>query len=110
MTSLLAESFYTPGRGGHAPGDLRKAFIEAVNAFEAWNPREPEPTVEVREQQIPISRIFGLLWNCSDTLPGEVRIHVADLDPHGEIRMTYSAAARWLKAQVVSEYRPASSS
>lgn len=67
---ILIRSSYRPARGGHAPGDLRDAFLEGIEAFAAWRPGQPEPTVEVREQAVRLSVLCGLLWNCSDTLPG----------------------------------------
>lgn len=100
-TSIMRGSFYTAARGGHAPGDLRDAFIEAIGAYELWNTGEPEPTVEVREHQVPIGKVFGLLWNCSDIMPNRICSMVADLDQDGEIkRRTFGAAARWLKGQI----------
>jgi hypothetical protein len=84
---------------GHAPGDLRAAFIEAVNYFEHWNELEPNPAVEFHDRPVPIGEVCGLLWNCSDILPGETADKLIDLG--GEMRSrTYGAAARWLKGQV----------
>ena len=62
-------SFYKPARGGHAPGDLRDAFSASLEAFDLWEDGEPEPTVELRDKQVRISEVCGLLWNCSDTMP-----------------------------------------
>src|SRR4051812_9601520 len=69
MTSFLNGSFYNPARGGHAPGDVRAAFAAAIEAYDSWEAGEAEPTVELREQQVSISNICGLLWNCTDTMP-----------------------------------------
>ncbi len=66
---ILPHSSYRPARGGHAPGDLRDAFLEGIEAFAAWRPGQPEPSVEVREQAVPLSALCGLLWNCSDAMP-----------------------------------------
>lgn len=67
--SILRHSRYNPSLGGHAPGDLRDAFFDAVFAYAAWMEGEPEPTVEFRERDLRISEVAGLLWNCCDTLP-----------------------------------------
>jgi hypothetical protein len=45
----LVNSQYNPARGGHAPSDLRDAFLKTVEAVFDWSTGEPEPTVEVRE-------------------------------------------------------------
>jgi hypothetical protein len=48
--AILVKSSYNPAVGGHAPGDIRDAFAEAVDAYERWDDGDPEPTVEVRDQ------------------------------------------------------------
>jgi hypothetical protein len=45
------------GRGGHAPGDLRGAFIDAVEAMGQWTPGNPIPTVEVRDQLVSVTSL-----------------------------------------------------
>jgi hypothetical protein len=99
MSAILVGSSFHPARGGHAPGDLRDAFCEAVDAFDQWKAGAPEPTVELREQQLPISAVFGLLWNCSDIMPGDL---FDQIDDHSGAlkRRTYSAGARFLKSQI----------
>jgi hypothetical protein len=99
---ILIGSNYNPGRGGHAPGDIRDAFVhEAIPAFIEWM-SGPEPTVEVREQQIPISRLCGLLWNCSDTLPSGAVFDLNSCDIELK-RHSYSAAARWMKEAIAEQ-------
>ena len=98
MLNLHSKS-YSPVRGGHAPGHLRDAFVDAVDAYAAWKTGEPEPVVDLGGANIPVSRVFGMLWCCTDVLPG----HLADtVNDHlrGERlrRHTYAAAARALKA------------
>lgn len=74
-------------RYGHAPGDLRDAFAEAIEL----DPKE----VEFRGQRITLARLCGLLWNCTDVLPQQI---ANDLD---EPRLaTYAAAARECMAQI----------
>jgi hypothetical protein len=98
MPALLKGSSYDPRRGGHAPGDVRDAFIEAIDAYQGWR-TGPEPTVELREQQVTISQLCGLLWNCQDTLPSheyDVIRGMADTPPAG----SYGGTARWMKAEI----------
>ena len=98
--AVLTGSYYVPARGGHAPGDIRDAFAEALDAYEDWADGEPEPTVELRDKQVPISAVFGLLWNCSDILPDAMWRQAADLGADESAKShTYSAIARWLKPQ-----------
>lgn len=95
---VLTHSFYKPGRGGHAPGDIRAAFLEAIEAYEAWEDGEPEPTVEVRERPMRLSEVCGLLWNCSDTMPGVEERHLEGMLPWPQPSCaTYARAARTLK-------------
>jgi hypothetical protein len=74
MRTVLKHSKFRPAQGGHAPGDVRRAFSAAVDAYAGMTGDDKqEPSVELREQQIPIGRVCGLLWNCSDTMPGWLR-------------------------------------
>jgi hypothetical protein len=96
-------SEFSPSRGGHAPGDLRDSFIDSVDVIEQWDASQPEPTVELRGHQVPVTRIIGLLWNCSDILGGPVcrpingMVRRPDSFPSGA---TYAQAARQLKKLV----------
>ena len=97
----LVGSFYIPGRGGHAPGDLREAFGDAIEAYELWNDGEPEPTVEVREKAVLISAVCGYLWNCGDIMPHMMVDAINDLTPFDPLlRRTYAAGARKLKSMI----------
>jgi hypothetical protein len=84
-------------RNGKNGGHVRNMFLDAVDAYLAWEEGEPEPTVdfEVRfvARPIPISRACGIVWSGSDTLPSGA---VDALDQCGiEINhRTYAAAAR----------------
>jgi hypothetical protein len=42
-------------RHGHAPGHVRETFCDAAEAFIAWNPGEPEPTVDYEIRYVPHS-------------------------------------------------------
>lgn len=69
---------FNPSRGGHAPGHLRDELVEIIET----GGRSPER----------MQRITGLLWNCTDCLPGD---NCEELDiPRGS---TYAAAARKIR-------------
>ena len=102
-TTILRGSAYKPARGGHAPGDVRDAFVdEAIPAFIEWKDG-PEPTVELREQQITISQLCGLLWNCHDILPGSAVDDLKGCDSQSVKSWSYGAAARWMKAECAAQ-------
>lgn len=105
--SVLTHLFYRPAVGGHAPGDIQNAFLEAIEAYEAWEPGEPEPTVEVRERPMKLSDLCGLLWNCSDIMPSLDQRRLEDMMPGrhiGDDRTntlgTYAKAARAMKEAI----------
>ena len=83
-------------QGGHAPGHLRDAFCEAVQAFHDWRDG-PEPTVTLDDAEVPISAVCGLLWNCSDTLPNHEFTALEDCDIRAG---SYAGAARAMKAAI----------
>jgi hypothetical protein len=105
-------------RGGHFPGHLRDAFVDAVDAMHAaW----PDPLTEKGRSEIAniritiddwptgterhytLSQIFGMLWNCTDFMPGDlcrqIEGFIEDFDEN--IRCgTYASGSRALKRQV----------
>lgn len=85
-------------RNGHAPGHVRDTFLAAVEAFVSWEAGEPEPTVEFEvdyePQPIPISRACGLVWNCTDIVPGREFDELRDGVGLKIGRRTYAACAR----------------
>jgi hypothetical protein len=91
---------------GHYPGHLQDAFLEAMEAYRNWETGEPEPTVEISIQydpvQIPISKIFGKLWFCTDILPGIDFDSLEYVDIYPKTR-TYAAAAHALLAAMRKE-------
>ena len=103
QSRLLIQSKFNPSRGGHAPGDVRDAFLEAVETWAQSEQVVPDFTVEVRGQRVPIGRVCGLVWNCTDIMPGDAcaafEIFGEDL-PQGS---TYAKAARCLKALVATD-------
>jgi hypothetical protein len=59
-------------RNGHAPGVIRETACEAFEAWLVWDDG-PEPAVEYESglsHLIPISKAMGLVWNCTDIVPG----------------------------------------
>lgn len=56
----------------HKNGHLRDAFDDAVEACSNWESGQPEPIVDVRDSRhnLPISQVAGLLWHCTDVMPG----------------------------------------
>ncbi len=101
--AMLSHSFFNPARGGHAPGDIRDAFEEAIEAFQQWDGGEPEPLVDVRDQDVPISRICGLLWNCTDIMPSVACGAFGYFDDDLPQGSTYAQGARRLKALVCAD-------
>jgi hypothetical protein len=105
-SSILAASRYKPAHGGHAPSDVRDAFLNAIDDLRSWQPGMPEPMAELRERQVPITVLCGLLWNCTDTLPSLAGSEVwsfVERYGHGyeagqRAAVSYGRAARALKA------------
>jgi hypothetical protein len=92
-----------PNRSGHAPGHVRETFLAAADAFIQWEPGEPEPVVDFERnyvaQPIPISQACGMLWNCTDIMPGSEygRLQQEELPVR---RQTYAACARAMRAAI----------
>jgi hypothetical protein len=61
---------------GHAPGHVRGMACEAFEAWLSWDGRSPEPSVEYAigytPRRISISHALGLVWNCTDIVPGHL--------------------------------------
>ena len=74
---------YNPTTGGHAPSDLRDAFLSAIEGF-------------VTNGSLPsnMDTLCGQLWNCTDTLPGA---EAAALDLPAV--SSYAKAARRLRSR-----------
>src|SRR5919205_790634 len=98
MTTILHHSRYNPARGGHAPGDLRDAFCEAIEAMRLWDGNGPEPTVELRDRSVAVSEVCGLLWNCSDVMSSlDCRAMGYVVDGFQDSGATYAQGARALR-------------
>jgi len=71
--------------------------LKAVEAFVYWNGTDPEPRVEFEvnyePQPISLSKACGLVWNCTDILPGgEEQLLSVELGMNTS--GTYASAAR----------------
>jgi hypothetical protein len=90
-------------RYGHAPGHVRDTFGEAIEAFARWRAGTPEPLVNFEinyvPHAIPISRACGLVWNCTDIVPGCL-FDELDAERLGIKRRTYAACARAMLAHI----------
>ena len=99
--SMLKGSRFEPSRGGHAPGDVRDAFQEAVESWADWEPEtKPEPVVDLRDKPTPITAVINLLWNCTDIMPSDL-CDCADM-PAGS---TYAQGARQMSRAVQDTYK-----
>jgi hypothetical protein len=58
------------------PAQPRDTAVEAFEAWMAWDGTGPEPTVEFEVNYVPrpisLSRAMGLVWNCTDIVPGYI--------------------------------------
>ena len=82
-------------RGGHAPGYMREAFLEAVEAYYESGAEEPLPIVTIAppprmkrnplrliqrpEKSVDLRAMCGLMWNCSDILPRSERESINEI-------------------------------
>jgi len=78
-------------RSGHAPGHLREAFDEWVEA----GADAKTVTVGYAEAVMPTAWLLGQLWNCRDIMPSTL---CADLDMRQG--STYGMAVRRVKAEI----------
>jgi hypothetical protein len=83
---------YRPNRGGHAPGHLREAFIDWVDADDD---SKDSVVVGYAELVKPVRWLLGQLWNCTDTMPGMLCEHLEI--PQGS---TYARAVRRLAQEL----------
>jgi hypothetical protein len=103
QTEVIPMGNYRYRNGGHAPGHVRDMFLSAIESFEAWPTNTPEPMVdfEVRFEPRPITltRACGIVWNCSDILPGSAFETLIDCGLQLK-RRTYAAAARAMSERI----------
>jgi hypothetical protein len=106
MTQLLP-----PLHEGHAPTFLHLAFQDALEAFEAWRPGEPEPMVDCDGKSTAISAVFGRMRTCTDIMPVRILDDVLDVVDRSAATAlegptaTYAEAARILRAYCVERLK-----
>jgi hypothetical protein len=87
---------FTPSRA-----ELRDAFLALTEDLHRWHSPSPLPAVQLRDVPIPLERLCGLLWNCSDAMPGDDADVLADIvEKRTKDRpriVSYAHAARALK-------------
>jgi hypothetical protein len=97
---LKQEDYAMRNYSGHAPGHIRDTFLEAVEAWYHWQEPEPQPTVtfemNYQPRQISLAKACGLVWNCTDILPGGYVTMLLDWEVNLKSR-TYASAARALR-------------
>lgn len=98
---------FSASRGGHAPGNLRDALIEALDSSFCsdvpwWENLEIEFFAERKRlwwaeasYKAKALWLLGQLWNCTDIVPGEI-CRALDL----RSGKTYAQLARSLKAEL----------
>jgi hypothetical protein len=104
-TNVMRRKLNVRLRWGHAGGHIRDTFLKAIEAYQDWD-SGPEPTVEFEINyepvQITISQACGLVWNCTDILPGTDYQSLQDcgIEPK---RQTYAGAAHALLKAIKEE-------
>jgi hypothetical protein len=99
---------YTPSRGGHAPGHLRRSFLDCLESNqEPWYALLGDSDTlffynaqqQARWHRMTLPErarwLTGQLWNCTDTLPESI---CWDLDI--EEGSSYAMAARKLRLEL----------
>jgi hypothetical protein len=93
-----------PRRHGHLPGHIRETFLAAIEAYEETAPEQRPPKIphqiNYRERQISIAEACGLVWNCTDIMPGAEFRSLCECLSEEPQRQTYAAAARALLAEL----------
>jgi hypothetical protein len=95
-------------RHGHAPGHIRDAACDAIEAWLVWDGATPEPTVEYEincvTHDISISQALGRVCKCTDIVPGSLLDEVQDaLRGYGIKRRTYAACAQAILQHIKDE-------
>src|ERR1700686_2790287 len=90
--------------GGELSEHIREAFHDAIEAFVVWESldrgKTPEPTVWLDDLEISLSRICGLTWNCTNSLPMEKMVRLQWLAGERLEGITYGSGARRLRKLV----------
>jgi hypothetical protein len=90
-------------RHGHAAGHVRETAIDAFRAWIDWDDTSPEPTIDYEidyePHRIPISQACGLVWNCTDIVPGGIYDDLEDVGLTLNSR-TYGACAQAILGRI----------
>lgn len=100
-------TYHNNARGGHCPGHIRETFLQALDAYLERDGCAPEPTVELEvgynPRPIAISKAAGLVWSCSDILPGDAVTAIEGSDLRDRVRRyTYAGAARAMRSSMAT--------
>jgi hypothetical protein len=89
---------------GHLPAHVRDMFRQAIYAFSTREPGEPMPLtgheIDHRQRQISIAEACGLVWNCTDILPGITVDELQDCLATPPVGDTYAAAAHAIMSEL----------
>ncbi|MDP7215908.1 MAG: hypothetical protein QF583_08375 [Rhodospirillales bacterium] len=88
----------------HTLSDLWDSFQDSVEAYSMWEDGTVEPAVDINGQEVPISKVCGLVWHLTDIMPGSLCQEIQYLLPWPECDFnpvyegsTYAKGARHLK-------------
>jgi hypothetical protein len=85
---------YSVTQGGHAPGHLRDDFCATLEAIVHEGAESGETLTRLYE-------LLGRLWNCADTLPGDMISTVEEFIEPEEARFgSYAGAARVVRRKI----------
>jgi hypothetical protein len=93
-----------PRRHGHLPGHIRDTFLAAIEAYKETASGQPlsriPHQINYRERQISIAEACGLVWGCTDIMPGTEFRSLCDCLTEQPKRQTYAAVAHALLAEL----------
>lgn len=85
--------------------NLSEVLSDLIEAYEAWNDHEPEPTILVSERAVTITAATGLLWHCREWMPNRLRRSVLDHIARGEPAHTETSLATYAQAARIMRRR-----
>jgi hypothetical protein len=100
---IISRSVRARSRHGHLPGQIRDTFLLAARTFTEGPPGKlPRVPFQVRYRgrTISIAQACGLVWNCTDIMPGAEFSALCDFLAEPPSRQTYAAAARALRREL----------
>ena len=107
---MVPKRKFKANQGGHAPGHLREALIDALDAGGKawWKKIELELYDDAGQKKwdrlgkVEQARwLLGQLWNCTDILGGNGHDIVEEYDSRNDAKVTtYGRLARFLKPKL----------